>query len=341
MKLGMLTRAAALTLILGLTAACGSSGGSATSTGTSEPVGVAVFLSTSANSYEQAQADGAKKAAEMLGAGPVQVFDGGFDSTKQVGQIQDATTAGRYKAFVIEPIDGAAVVPALTRAAQQGIKVVCITTACGADSTKLTTQFPGQTGVVGSDYAKTASLLAARAIASCASVNPCKVFYLNGDSTFPTDRAAKDSFQAVMSKAPSNVVYVGSQDGKYDTATGRSVMQAVLQRTPDLNVLASLADQQTLGAAQAIEAAGKSGQIQMISFGGSKQAVVAVQAAKWLAALPTVPVSIGQTGATIAISAAQGKDVPASVVDANTLTGVDGNFLTKENASSFSAQWVA
>ncbi|MFB9768120.1 sugar ABC transporter substrate-binding protein [Nocardioides kongjuensis] len=317
-------------------AACGS----AADTGSDAP-GIAVFLSTSANSYEQAQADGVKAAAKKLGGGKVQVFDGGFDSTKQIGQIQDAVTSGRFKAFVIEPIDGAAVAAPLSRAADQDIAVVCITSACGPDTTKIDLQFPGQAGVVGSDYQKTAAAMAQHAVDACADVDPCKVFYLNGDSTFPSDRLAKDAFAAAMKAAPANVDYVGSQDGKYDTATGRSVMESELQRNADIAVLVSLADQQTLGAAQAIDGAGRTGKIKIISFGGSKQAVEKVASGEWLGAQLTMPFSIGQTGAEIAIKTAQGKAPEHKAVDATTLAPVEGGLLTANDASGFEAQWTS
>lgn len=331
--------AAGVASLVALVSACGST--PATSSSAPAQVGVAVFLSTSANSYEQAQASGAKKAAEDLGAGQVQIFDGGFDSTKQIGQIQDAVTSGRFKAFVIEPVDGNAATGPLQRAAAAGIQVVCITSACGVDATKIDVQFPRQAGVVASDYRLTASMLASRAIEACHGIDRCKVFYLNGDSTFPSDRAAKDSFAAAMRGAPGNVTFAGSQDGKYDTATGRSVMQSELQRDPDLTVLVSFADQQTLGAAQAIGAAGRTSQVKILSFGGSEQAVTAVSSGKWYGALLTMPFSIGQTGAQIAIEKAQGKTVTKSAIDANTLAPVAGGFLTKANAAGFKAQWIS
>jgi ribose transport system substrate-binding protein len=334
----LVTLAAASTALF---AGCASSAEPEAQATGSEKTGVAVFLSTSANSYEQAQADGVKKAAEALGAGPVQVFDGGFDSTKQIGQIQDATTSGRFGAFIIEPVDGAAAVAPLQSAADAGIQVVCITSACGPDPTKIDVQFDGQAGVVASDYGMTATRLAEHAIDACEDIENCKVFFLNGDSTFPSDRAAKDNFAAAMENAPSNVEYVGSQDGKYDTATGRSVMESELQRNSDLDVLASFADQQTLGAQQAIDAAGKASDIKIISFGGSKQAVDAVNAGDWLGALLTMPFSIGETGAEIAITKALGDEPEESAVDANTLAPVEDGFLTKDNASGFEPQWVS
>lgn len=332
-------RALAACTVLGLAAplaACGSASDAGT-----DDLAVAVFLSTSANSYEQAQADGVKEAAKELGAGKVQVFDGGFDSTKQIGQIQDAITSGRFKAFVIEPIDGAAVVAPLRRAADEDIAVVCITSACGPDSTKIDLQFPGQAGVVGSDYQKTAEAMAGHAIEACGGIDECKVFYLNGDSTFPSDRAAKDAFAAAMEQAPDNVEYVGSQDGKYDTATGRSIMESELQRTRDISVLVSLADQQTLGAAQAIDAAGRTGDIRIISFGGSEQAVDRVREGQWLGAQLTMPFSIGKTGAEIAIRTAQGEEPDEKAIDATTLAEVDGGLLTKDDAAGFEAQWTS
>ncbi|WP_244930896.1 sugar ABC transporter substrate-binding protein [Nocardioides sp. W7] len=334
------TTTAGLLCLAGGLAACGSDPSSSGS-GAAGADGVGVFLSTSANSYEQAQAAGVKKAAQDLGAGDVQVFDASFDSTAQIGQVQDAVTSGRFKSFVIEPVDGAAIAGPLARAAAAGIEVVCVTSACGPDATKIDLQVEGQGGVVASDYGQVAEAMAGHAVEACEGVDPCRVFFLNGDSTFPSDRAAKDSFAGVMEKAPSNVEFVGTQDGKYDTVTGRSVMQSELQRNPDLDVLVSFADQQTLGAAQAIDAASKSEQVKIISFGGSEQAVAAVKNGAWLGSMLTLPFSIGETGATIAIQLAQGKTPDETVVDASTLAPVDGAYLIKDNAADFTAQWTS
>jgi ABC-type sugar transport system substrate-binding protein len=63
-----------------------------------------------------------------------------------------------------------------------------------------------------------------------------------------------------------------------DRAQGRSVTADILQRHPDLTMIFAANDEMALGAVEAVAAVGKAGQIQIIGFGGTKDAVAAIQA---------------------------------------------------------------
>ena len=55
----------------------------------------------------------------------------------------------------------------------------------------------------------------------------------------------------------------------------------------------------------------------------------------------TLPFSIGETAAKIAILTAQGKKPAATVVEASSLATVGGGWLTKANVAQFKAQWAS
>ena len=324
-------------LVLGVTAGCSSPDGPPGSTSSQEPEGgVAVMLSSSANSFEQAILEGAKDTAEELGGGVVREFDGKFDAATQIAQIQDAVTSGQFSVLVIEPVDQAAVAQPLEQAAAAGIKVVCVTTPCGTDAT-VTNQVEGQTGVVAYSFEDIATELAAAAIQACETSSPCTVAHLNGDSTFASDRLAGETIKSALA-AEDGIDLVAQQDGKYDTATSRQLAQDMLQRNPDIDVLVASSDQMAIGAEQAIEAADRTGEIRIVSAGASERGVAAVESGDWFADVITQPRSMGARAAEIGILAARGEDPGEVEVDAFTLSPV-GAVLFQENVADFEAEW--
>jgi ribose transport system substrate-binding protein len=337
MKVTTLVVSCAASLALVALAGCAGTSDASRAEKATKP-NVAVFLSSAANSYEQAQLDGVKTAAAKLGAGDVESFDGGFDSAKQIAQIQDAKTSRRFDVFIIEPVDSAAVVAPLAAAAKAGVKVVCVTGACGPDASSITKQFAGQAGVVAIDYGKVGETLASRAVDACAGEVSCHVAYINGDVTYSTDRLALASVKKGIEGAGRGVELSGAQDGKYDAATSRKVMQDMLQRDPDIKVLVALSDQMAAGALQAIEAAGLTGKIKVVSAGASASAVEAVRRSSFFSEMVFVPRTMGSVAAEIGIQLAQGKSVAKTEVLANTLSPV-GEFLTPSNVDAFVAEW--
>ncbi|NHP13840.1 sugar ABC transporter substrate-binding protein [Rhodococcus sp. IC4_135] len=300
---------------------------------------VAVFLSASANAFEQAQLAGVEAAAKDFDGGQVTAFDGAFDSTKQVAQIQDAVTSGGFDVFVIEPVDAVAVVPALKSAAAKNIKVVCMFVACGPDPSSLDKQFDGQAGVVAMNFEQVATVLATSAIDACADKRPCKVAYLNGDVTFTSDRLALDSVNSAF-KTPEadGITLVASQDGKYDAATSRKAVQDMFQRDPDIDVLVSYSDQQTQGAVQALQAIGRFGNVKIISNGATEAAVEAVRNGTYFSEGASVPRSWGYKAGEIGIKLAQGNDVSETSINTSDLSPV-GGLINQQNVSNFTAEY--
>lgn len=327
-----------LVLVVGLVAAgCSSGGASSEPSAEESDQAVAVFLASSSNSYEQAILQGAREAAASQGVTEVIEFDGKFDAGTQVAQIQDAVTAGQADVFVIEPIDPVAVTKPLELAAEAGIVVVCVTTPCGVDQNSITNQFAGQGGVVAYSFPEIATDLGTATIDACEGIDPCRVAHINGDSAFPSDRAAAETIEALLDAEPS-IVLVGSVDGKYDPATSRQVVQDLLQRDPDINVIVCGSDQMCVGAEQAVKAAGQQGEITFISGGGSETAIKRVRDGEWYAAVVSVPRTMAATATEIGIALARGETPAAVEVNASTLVPA-GSILTKDTVGDFTAEW--
>ncbi|BCJ40619.1 ABC transporter substrate-binding protein [Actinoplanes ianthinogenes] len=83
-------------------------------------------------------------------------------------------------------------------------------------------------------------------------------------------------------KANPNIKIVKSQSGNFTRAEGKTVMQSILQSTPDIDVLYAHNDDMGLGAIEAIEAAGKKPgkDIQIITVDAVKDGMTALSEGK-------------------------------------------------------------
>ncbi len=305
------------------------------------PVRIAVLLSATANTYEQADLKGVRAAAKKFGGKVVKVFDANFDASKQSSQVEDAITSKQYDAFVILPQAGNALVPQVKDAVKAGIKVVCLLSPCGLDQQSNARQIPGYVTTVGYQFADNGRDIARAIVIACGSLNPCNVAYEPGLLSFSTEKYRTDGLKAYLKKFP-KVKIVAEQEGKYLANTGRTAMQNILQAHRDVNVAASSGDQMTLGMEQAVKSAGLTGKVKLVGNGASVPGVAAVSAGRWFATVANLPYTEGFLGAKFAIMAAKGtplSKIPGFVDDLK-YSPVGTTIITKKNSKRFHAQWA-
>jgi ribose transport system substrate-binding protein len=279
---------------------------------TVEPVDVAFFGFAAANGFAQATWAGVQEAAAEMCA-TARFFDPNFDSATQVAQIQDAITSGEFEAFVIQSNDGNSVVPVVEEAIEAGIVVVGEFTPIGTDYASIEPQVEGMTSYVGTSIVANGEGLAELGIMACEdlAVDPCQVAYLQGFRALPLDNARTEAVLAGL-EAADNVEVAASPEGGYTQATGLAAAQDVLQANPDVDVIIG-SSQAILGAEQAVEDAGLTGQVALIGNGAPRQAVAAVKEGRWFAVWADAEMSAGKEAASVAIRAARGEEVPSSV----------------------------
>jgi ABC-type sugar transport system substrate-binding protein len=107
--------------------------------------------------------------------------------------------------------------------------------------------------------------------------------------------------------AGSRLNVVAELSAASDRAQGRSVTADILQRHPDLTMIFAANDEMALGAVEAVAAVGKTGQIQIIGFDGTKDAVAAIQAGTMAASVAQNPYKMGEVSVQEAIKAAKGQ----------------------------------
>lgn len=336
-------------------AACGggssdsgsTSGGATSDTPTSEApapaetVTVAFLASSSQNGYNQAVYEGIEIAATALGNVETTIFDGQFDGTLQFNQMQDVATSGEYDAIVVVPNDTVGIAAAVESAADKDIPVVTVLFPIGPDLTELEPQVPGIVSTVASPPAEGARKQAELVVDYCADLDPCNVVILIGQLQYPFDKVRYDAYNEVLSQH-SNINVVATAQGNYDRDQSLTEMTNVIQANPDINVVLSNADQQTVGAQIALEQAGIDlSTIYLTGGGGTIEAIQAVRDGKWAADYVNFPVSMGEAALQQAVNAVTGQPV-TSVIDADTLGPVPP-FVDKEilaDYPDFLGQWA-
>lgn len=327
------------------TSASTTGGGSATAAdggGSDKEVRLAAFLLASANSYAQANLAGIEAAAEEAGNVTVKAFDGKFDGATQLGQIQDAVASGQYDALVVFPNDGAAVAPGAEEAGAEGIPVVAAYAPIGPDIETGEPQVDGVIGTVWHENRPNGEELGRLTVDACAKehadADPCRVAYISGGNAIAFEKAKLEEFERVIGEADQAIELVAQQEGGFLVDPSRTATENILQANPELDVITTSGDQMTMGAEQAVQDAGREGEITLIGDGASTEAVEKIKAGDWFGSPVFLAEDEGKLAAQMAIDAVRGTDPAETVVDVVATSPIGASF-TQETTEDFTPQW--
>lgn len=138
------------------------------------------------------------------------------------------------------------------------------------------------------------------------------------------DRVA--GFKAEMAKHPGMRV-LDTQEGKGAAETARPVMRDLLGRFPEFDAAFPINDPSAAGVISAIKAAGRSGQVTVVSVDGSREGAAAIQSGKLHSTSAQFPREIGRLAAEKAYEHLARKPVAKDVV-------VPVKLITQQNAAS-------
>ncbi len=129
--------------------------------------------------------------------------------------------------------------------------------------------------------------------------------------------------------AGSNIELVSRLPGSGSMDKSFKAAEDMLQAHPDLDLIFGINDETALGALAAIEKAGKSGQVQVIGFGGKAEAVKAVDEGKLYADVITYPKQIGSQSIKAVVDYMNGNEVPATqlIPTEMYLQGISANWM--------------
>ncbi|MEV4580831.1 substrate-binding domain-containing protein [Nonomuraea jabiensis] len=287
-------------------AACG--GGGAT-----DDVKIGLSVSTLNNPYFVQFRDGAQAEAKKLGA-RLTVTDAQNDPSQQVNQVQNFTSQN-MKAIIINPVDSDAAAPAVKAADRAAIPVIA------ADR-----------GVNGAEVAQTVASdnvaggrLAAQELAKLLGEKG-SVAVLQGVPGTSASRDRGRGFAEGIAAYP-EIKVVARQPADFDRAKGLDVMTNLIQSHPGLAGVFAENDEMALGAVKAL--GGRAGgQVKVVGFDGTPDAIKAVRAGTLSATVAQQPRLLGQQAVDAAVKAAKGEDIPKAVA-------VPVKPATKENADQF------
>jgi ribose transport system substrate-binding protein len=266
------------------------------------------------NPWSQYMFKAVEAEAKALGATATFVGPPTFNAQTEYQEISDASVSHAYDVMVVVPIDGPTVAPAVKQAVEAGIKVVAVDYPVGPDMLSKALQVPGVTSQVLESLQGSAEAMADGVIASCEGVKSCEVEVLWGVRALAFDKVKPDFFYAKLKSHP-NIKLVCQTDANYTQDAGRTQAADCLQAHPDLNVIASQADESTRGAENSITSAGRTyglgpKDIKLVSAYASTYGVAQVRAGKWVQTSYNRPQGMGRAAVRLGLLALEGKKVP-------------------------------
>ncbi|AZZ50025.1 sugar ABC transporter substrate-binding protein [Rathayibacter rathayi] len=294
----------AILAALGMTA-CSSSSGGGSPAGSSDGVGVTLIVKTTSNPFFVAMEDGAKAAATSAGVNLTLAAgkeDG--DEDTQIQAIENAISKGD-KGILITP-NGPSVVDAIQKARDAGLFVIALDTAPDpADAVDIT--FATDNFAAGESIGKwtAAQLDGKKATIAMLDLFDDKVVSVdyNRDQGFLTgmgidvadkatngDEAKTGSYSGGDYELVGNEATQGAEDG------GRTAMETLLSKNPDVTVVYTINEPAAYGAYQALQAAGKEKDVLLVSIDGGCAGVKNVKDGLIGATAQQYPVKMAQLG---------------------------------------------
>jgi fructose transport system substrate-binding protein len=313
--------ASAAVLVTGA-AACGSddnsgssgSGDTAASSGKAgQGVKIGLITKTDTNPFFVKMKQGAQAKADELGA-ELQSFAGkkDGDNESQVAAVENLI-AGGAKGILITPSDSKAIVPSIDKARAAGLVVIALDTqldpANAADATFATDNF--EAGNLIGQWAK-GKLAGKPAKIAMLDLNPDGVTvdvqrdqgFLKG---FGID--VKDEKKIGDESDPQIVghdVTDGAEEG------GRTAMENLLQKSPDINLVYTINEPAAAGAYQALKAAGKEKDATIVSVDGGCPGVNDVKSGAIGATSQQYPLDMASKGVEAVVAFAKDGTKPAN-----------------------------
>ena len=239
---------------------CGQSGPKPESTSASRPR-IALIMKSLANEFFSTMADGAKKHQAAHAAEYDLIVNGIKNETDLAEQanLVEQMIAQQVSAIVIAPADSKAMITVLKRAKEAGILVINIDNKLDADALAqagLKAPFVGPDNRAGAR--KVGGALAARLKSGD------DVAIIAGVPTAFNSQQRVLGFEDAMKAAHLNIV--GTQSGEWEMDKANNVAAALLSEHPTVKAILCANDNMALGAAAAVQAAGRTGQVLLAGF---------------------------------------------------------------------------
>lgn len=264
-----------------------------------EPAEITVGLSVStlSNPFFVSLEEGVNTLATENGTQVISV-DAQDDSAKQSNDVDDLIQQG-VDVLLINPVDSAAITPAVEAANSAGIPVIMVDRATDAGE---------YVTLVASDNVAGGEM-AAQYIVDQVGEN-ASTLQLEG---VPGASATNERGEGFMNVAETSLNVLDSQTANFDRAEGLTVMENMLQGNSDVKAVFAQNDEMALGAIEAIKGAGLSNQITVVSFDGTEGGIKAVEDGSLAATIAQQPDEMGRLALQAAYDFYAGQEIPEKI----------------------------
>jgi ribose transport system substrate-binding protein len=269
---------------------------------------VALVVKTLNNPFFIEMQQGAQEAANRLGVNLiVQAADREVDVERQM-QIIENLIERKVSVLCIAPSGSREIVPVVVKANKAGIPVLIVDTR--VDEKALAAAGGKTATFIGSDNYDGGKLAGAFIVEKLGGEG--KVAVLEGIPGHETGDARLSGFREALTKAP-GIQIVASQPANWERDQGFNVFQNILQANPGVKALFACNDLMALGAAEAIAAAGKTGEIIVVGFDAQPEARAAIAKGAMAATVAQFSSRMGATAVELAHKLLSGETIPAFV----------------------------
>jgi inositol transport system substrate-binding protein len=303
--------------LTGCSSSTASSGSGGESSGDASGGRIALMMSHMSNSFVTTVAEAAKAKGEELGY-EVTVFDGNQDASTQVGQIEQAVSQG-FNGILVEPVSKDGVIPGLISANDAGVPIATIVQKA-SDQTVAA-------AYIGGDEVKAGEMQMEKALEAVGGEGDIAILY--GPMGSDAQLARKKGYDTVLAKNP-GVKVAFEKSGNWVTAEALNLAENWLSTGTDLKAIVAQNDGMAVGAVQAVENAGKTGQIQVFGIDATEDGIAALQAGTLAGTVSQDTPGIGELGVETMV-----KIIAGDTVEPEVLT--EAQWVTKENVDTFAS----
>ncbi len=284
--------------------------------GKKEVIGLA--MNTQTNPFFVDVKDGVQKAADEHGI-ELYITDAQDDPTIQMKDVENLITK-QPDAIIIDTCDSDAIVSSIEACNEAGIPVFTMDRESNGGEV---------VSHIGYDAIKSGRMAGQYLVDTLGGKG--KIVEIQGIMGTNVAQNRSQGFNEIMKENP-DMEIVACQVADFDRAKGMSVMENILQANPEIDGLYAANDEMLLGALEAMEAAGRTGDIVKIGCDAIDDTLDAMKAGKVDATIAEPPFFLGKAILNTAFDYLEGKKIEPYVILDNQLVTQDtvDSLVTKE-----------
>jgi ABC-type sugar transport system substrate-binding protein len=223
------------------------------------------------------------------------------------GQAADleSAAADHPDCYVVNPINQTNLIRALANI-PDGTPIVDVDSVVGREAARAA-------GVQISSYIGTDNVAGGRLAAATMAGLVGRAAHVAVIAGIPGDTSSADRTVGFGRGARGRFAVVETVAADFERDKARLATEELLRTRPDIDGVFAVNDLMALGVADAVQAAGRRGEVAVVGFDGIREALAAVRRGAMSATVAQYPYSIGQLGVEACLAAVRGRALPANV----------------------------